>query len=208
MRTKKIDVTRRRILRRLQAVSAAMLAEVLTLSTVTALAKALHGKYENVKALKVECRRVAEIADCVRVMCEDLEKDIERRADDEAPPIGKALKFLFAGLTEAGVVLDLCTSEPFRAKVFSQMNIDKLKAAASRLIEGTQMLAASTVGLSLQLQEQVSDATDEIKRMQGKLENFVDAAGDEICSVIRSSIAELGRRSEPSARNSVRNCSS
>ena len=105
-------------------------------------------------------------------------------------------------------MLDLCISEPFRAKVFSQMNIDKLKAAASRLIEGTQMLAASTVGLSLQLQEQVSDATDEIKRMQGKLENFVDAAGDEICSVIRSSIAELGRRSEPSARNSVRNCSS
>lgn len=162
-----------------------VVAEVITLSTVTALAKAVHAKYENVKALLVESRRVSEIAECVRAMGEEIEKDLARRTGEDAPPIGKALKYLNDGLTEAGTVLDICASEPIKAKIFSQMYIDKLKAAASRLLEGTQMLAGSTVGLSLQLQEQVSDTTKEIKRMQAKLDDFVDAVGDEIRSALR-----------------------
>ena len=35
-----------------------VVAEIITLSTLTALAKAVHAKYENVVVLKNECRRV------------------------------------------------------------------------------------------------------------------------------------------------------
>ena len=91
-----------------------------------------------------------DIAECVRALAEDREKDLARRPEED-PPIGKALKYLTEGLEQASAVLDDCTTMPIRAKVFSQSYIQKLTTAAARLLEGTQMLGGSSVGLSLQV---------------------------------------------------------
>ena len=48
-----------------------------------------------------------------------------------------------------------------------------------------QLLGGANVGLSMDLQEQVSDAKDQMQAMRAKLDGFVDAVGNEMRQVMQ-----------------------
>ena len=144
---------------------------------VGCLAKGVYLKYESVKALKTECRRARDIAKAVCEVVVDLDKEFKRKVNP--PPIGRAVSLVEAGLKEAGDVLEMSSARPVQVKVCSGTYIGKLTASVSKMLEGMQLLGGANVGLSMEMQEQVSDVSGRCKRCAG-LDGFVDAVGNEI----------------------------
>ena len=149
---------------------------------VGCLAKGVYLKYESVKALKTECRRARDIAKAVCEVVVDLDKEFKRKANP--PPIGRALSLVEAGLKDAGDVLEMCSARPVQVKVCSGTYIGKLKASVSKMLEGMQLLGGANVGLSMEMQEQVSDVSESMQTMRSKLDGFVDAVGNEMRQVM------------------------
>ena len=79
----------------------------------------------------------------------------------------------------------MCSARPVQVKVCSGTYIGKLKASVSKMLEGMQLLGGANVGLSMDLQEQVSDAKDQMQAMRAKLDGFVDAVGNEMRQVMQ-----------------------
>ena len=133
------------------------------LGSLGTLAAAVYKKYESVKTLKSECRRARDIAEAVRTLAAELEAELAHKPNP--PALGNPIKMLRSGLEEAGEVLDVCATRPVQVRAFSATYISKLQAAVSKMLEGLALLNGANVGLSLDLQTHISDATADSTRM-------------------------------------------
>ena len=159
------------------------------LGSLGTLAAAVYKKYESVKTLKSECRRARDIAEAVRTLATELEAELAHKPNP--PALGNPIKMLRSGLEEAGEVLDVCATRPLQVRVCSATYISKLQAAVSKMLEGIQLLSGANVGLSLDMQDQLSDVKDTMATVRSKLDGFVDDVGDEMRRVVRENNNEV-----------------
>lgn len=85
-------------------------------------------------------------------------------------------------------VLDICSSRPVRAKLFSNTYVHKLRAATSQIHDAIGLIGGVHAGVSLEMQREARDAKHELKDTVETLSQFRDKIGDEIRIALRESL--------------------
>jgi hypothetical protein len=158
------------------------------LDLVISLAKAVHEKYESVKALKPACEQAREVAKSVSEILIDLKAKL--KAVSKRPPMDASLEQVRQGLSEMEKVLEECASRPRNAKLYSKTNLGKLKAAQEKMHEALQRISAAAAGVAVSIEVKVDQVSKDLSNFMAELDSMIE---DTIMRAMQESTEELLR---------------
>lgn len=153
------------------------------------VAKAIYEKYESVKELRTECRKVRNLSAAVTDVVERLQTQTLTLPN---LPIGRPLHMLNDALREALEVLDICSTKPMRVKLYSATYIGKLRAVITKAMEALNVLAGAHTSISLDIKQKVHDVGEDVDELLNRLDRFKDDIGDQIRASVQEAMSQQG----------------
>mmetsp|Transcript_20241 Transcript_20241/g.63619 ORF Transcript_20241/g.63619 Transcript_20241/m.63619 type:complete len:869 (-) Transcript_20241:363-2969(-) len=155
---------------------------------VVAGADAVRDKFTGVRTLKPQCRKAQTVAETVREVMKLLEAQVDDLTEQPPPALVGPIKMIREALAEIEKVLDICTTRPVRAKLFSNTYVQKLRSATSQIHDAITLIGGVHAGVSLEMQREARDAKHELKDAVESLALFKDTIGDELKTAVKESL--------------------